>query len=545
MKKVCAVSGREFEITEIDLKFYEKMGVSVPTLCPEERARRRLAFRNERKLYQRKCDATGKNIVSIFSEEKPFPVYAQDYWWSDNWDAKEFGQDFDFNRPFFEQFQELFLKVPQLALNNQKSENSEFTNQAQENKDCYLITCSSYNQSCMHSMWNQNCRDCVDCLYLEKSELCYEIINGKSCYECSFSQNLENCSNCFFCKNCIGCKYCFGCVNLRNKEYYFLNQPCTKEEFFEKLKELQLRKISFLKNTQKHFSDFLLNFPHKFYTGKNNESFSGDYLENNKNSFNSYNCRDCEEINHCRDAWRARNCMDLTETLENDFCLELEGCGWANDLIFSTKIVETDNAKYCSHIYGSSNLFGCVGLRKSKYCILNKQYTREEYEKLVPKIIEHMKKTEEWGEFFPIEISPFAYNETVAQEYFPMTKEEVLARGWEWRDEYQKNYQPQTYQIPDDISDVPDEICQEVLACETCGKNYKIQKAELSFYRKMNLPIPHKCPDCRHMDRMKLRNPRQLFDQKCDKCGVDIQTTFAPNRPEKVYCEKCYLEEVN
>jgi hypothetical protein len=35
------------------------------------------------------------------------------------------------------------------------------------------------------------------------------------------------------------------------------------------------------------------------------------------------------------------------------------------------------------------------------------------------------------GRVLPVTMSPFAYNETVAQEYFPMTKEEVLAQRME------------------------------------------------------------------------------------------------------------------
>jgi len=38
----------------------------------------------------------------------------------------------------------------------------------------------------------------------------------------------------------------------------------------------------------------------------------------------------------------------------------------------------------------------------------------------VPKIIEHMQKMGEWGEFFPSSLSPFGYNETVAEEYYPI-----------------------------------------------------------------------------------------------------------------------------
>ncbi len=52
------------------------------------------------------------------------------------------------------------------------------------------------------------------------------------------------------------------------------------------------------------------------------------------------------------------------------------------------------NAKcfYCKLLTGCQNCFGCISLRNASYCILNKQYTKEEYEALVPQIIEHMSK---------------------------------------------------------------------------------------------------------------------------------------------------------
>ncbi len=155
-----------------------------------------------------------------------------------------------------------------------------------------------------------------------------------------------------------------------------------------------------------------------------------------------------------------------------------------------------------------------------------------------------MKKTQEWGEFFPTGLSPFAYNETVAQEYYPLTNEEVLEKGWKWKEKDMSNHQKQTYIIPDNISEILDEICLEVLACKKCDKNYKIQKQELKFYKKINTPIPKKCPDCRHLDRTYLRNPRKLFSRNCDNCLLEVSTTFSPERTEKVFCEKCYLESV-
>jgi hypothetical protein len=39
-----------------------------------------------------------------------------------------------------------------------------------------------------------------------------------------------------------------------------------------------------------------------------------------------------------------------------------------------------------------------------------------------------MKSAGEWGEFFPTELSTFGYNETAANEYFPMTEKEVKTK---------------------------------------------------------------------------------------------------------------------
>ena len=91
---------------------------------------------------------------------------------------------------------------------------------------------------------------------------------------------------------------------------------------------------------------------------------------------------------------------------------------------------------------------------------------------------------------------------------------------------------------------VPDDILNLAITCEVTSKPFRIISQELEFYRKHNLPIPRRHPDQRHLDRMSLRNPRKLFQRECYKCDVKIQTTYAPNRLEKVYCENCYNKEV-
>jgi hypothetical protein len=167
-----------------------------------------------------------------------------------------------------------------------------------------------------------------------------------------------------------------------------------------------------------------------------------------------------------------------------------------------------------------------------------------------------MRSTGEWWEFFPHELSPFGYNETVAQEYFPMTKEEVKSRGWRWYNEPVKTFEG-TSITPLPISQYDekkvgydtaqkniDTLLAWIVQCEVTGKPFKIIRQELAFYIEHSLPIPTKHPDQRHKERMDLRNPRTLYERTCAECGNDMITTYAPERPERVVCEECYRKLV-
>jgi viroplasmin and RNaseH domain-containing protein len=109
-------------------------------LCPDCRQQRRISFRNFYKLYKSKCSATGENMVSMYSPDKNLTVYHQDFWWSDKWSAFDYGVDFDFDKSFFEQFEEFFNKIPKINLINFESENIEYSNFSKASKNCYLVS---------------------------------------------------------------------------------------------------------------------------------------------------------------------------------------------------------------------------------------------------------------------------------------------------------------------------------------------------------------------------------------------------------------------
>lgn len=203
---------------------------------------------------------------------------------------------------------------------------------------------------------------------------------------------------------------------------------------------------------------------------------------------------------------------------------------------------------YCFACHSSQNLFGCIGLKQKKYCILNKQYTKEKYEQIVGQIVGQMVARKEWGEFFPTAMSCFGYNESMAMDFYPMTKAEVSKKGWSWHDMVEKKPDATRMipgaRLPDRTADIPDDVLHWAIQCEATGRLFKLIPQELKFYRDQKLPIPRLHPDERHRRRMAMRNPRRVCDRACAKCGAKIQTTYSHERLEIVVCEECYLKEV-
>ena len=564
--KSCKQCKTSFEITDKDLEFYdkvspvfngEKQSIPSPKLCPECRQQRRLSVRNEMKLYKRICGATGKSIISIYSPDKEEKVYNAWEWWSDKWSWLEYGVEFNFERSFFDQFNALRLNVPIAHRTSQETTmyNSDYCNEAWDLKDCYLSFEIWQSENCNYSRGlfeASNCADCLNSSNIQDSYFCIESIN---IYKCYFGLDLDGCESCFYCVNCSWSQDCFLSSNLVNKKYVFENRQYKKDQYFKKVEEYY-NKYGSLRLQEMYFSNLHNRVCKPLHLISTSES-TGDYLVNSKNCSYCYSCWDAEDCKYCDWLlpWGSNhNCMDITNFwIWVNFSYESQ-CIWWNPwvssrILFSNACWPCFNLIYCYYcVNDTRNCFGCVWLKGAEYCILNKQYTKEEYNILVPRIIEKMKQDGEWGEFFPASISPFWYNETVAQEYFPLTKEEALEKWFKWSD-YETPF-PKVEKIipsdklPENITDTPDDILNWAIECEVTKKPFRIIKQELEFYRKHKLPIPKRHPDQRHLDRMKLRNPRKLYDRNCDKCWIYIKTTFAADRPEKVYCEACYNKEI-
>jgi hypothetical protein len=521
-----------------------------PRYSAEERRRRRLAFRNERKLYHRKCDATQESIISCFSPDKPYKVYSKKYWGSDAFDPFKYGKKFDFSKTFFEQFNQLLLDIPHRALVSSldaDDNNCRYINFAGDSRNCYMIFNSDYNVDSLYSSVLKYSKDCIDCLHVQKSELCYECVDCINCYNVSYSQDCSGCRDSYFLYQCIGCSHCAFSSNLVHKEYYIFNKHYTPEQYHKVLAKLNLSSRCSVEEHRERFDKYCEDFYRKHAHILNCEECVGDYLTRCNNCFESFGCTDCQDVRHCDSLFAAKDCMDVSslgEKLERAYESQTVGIR-SYDLFFcSSCVVDCFNLFYSFECRRSNNCFGSACLKQGSYVILNHRYSRSEYEDLVPRIVAHMRETGEWGEFFPMHISPFGYNETIAQSHYPLKKGEALNSGAKWSDYESNIVQSATIankNIPDAVQGVTtNTYVGKVIKCPESGKLFKYQKQELAFYETQGIPLPVLHPEHRHERRMSRRNPMKLRLINCASSREEIYTCFSVKFDKKIVSEHIY-----
>lgn len=547
--RTCQNCKQNFTIEPDDFSFYGKNNIPAPTACPQCRSQRRMLFRNFKTLYKRASDKSGKIVVSMYHPKAPYIIYTNEEWWSDGWDSKEYGRDFDFNRPFFEQFSELLKAVPRFATNNVKSQGCEYSNFVLNSKNCYLTFGSPDNEDCAygHIVWNS--KECFDGLYVHGSELCYECVDVLGSHQLFYSQECEECSDSIGLFDCRSCVNCIGCVGLRSKSYHIFNKQVTKEQYQQFLKDHPLSDPASVSMILKKRDELRRQLPQRSSFGSHNNDVSGNHIYNANNVHYSFDVKSGEDSKFIFTARGVVDAYDASFSLEPETVNEVVTALASNNIFYNHYCHASHHIYYSDIIFGSNDLFGCAGMRSASYCILNKQYSKEEYEVLVPKIIEHMKKTGEWGQFFPASLSPFAYNEAIANEYMSLTKEQALAAGFRWQDDIPSTVGQETVthaDLPKDPGLYSDDLLKQVLKCAQCKRNYKLIPSEITFYKRFGLSLPSECFNCRHQRRMDQRNRRELWSGKCANCSVDFQTSYNPEqqRQYRIYCESCYLKEV-
>jgi len=548
--KKCEKCQQDFDIWADDVPFYEKLDLPLPVMCPKCRFKYLLAFWVNGRFRITKSALSGKTIITVIPESAPFPIYERNEFIGDGWDPLTYGKDYDASRPFIEQLVELQSKVPHPHQVGAKNVNCDWADDMWESKDAYLTRSGGWSEFVNYCYRVIGCKNSIDitfCWNLERSYDCFYCFKS---YNLEYSFNSRDCMDSFFLYDCRNCQNCFMSWNLRNQKYCILNQPYSKEEYENKLKEYNLKSRTEIEKLKKEFWHHIRqDAVHRQDYNFQAVNSTGNFLNNDKNCHQTYFLEESENSRYVfrgygnKEVIDSAGCYNLEKSV---LCAMDQQSGYGNlcniyttSCRYSSYLDNCEEAEYC---------FGCVGLHKKKYCILNKQYIKEEYESLIEKIKGDMKKNGEWGKFWPLSSAYCGYNLTLGGMQFPMEKDEAIKFGAKWDESSESKYENviSGNDLPDSIDEVSDDIVKQRILCSETKLSYNITKDELAFYREHGIPLPSRHFDWRTLERFKPFS-LMVISQKgsCCFCKKEIEHYYSKELGfEKIACLECYQREV-
>jgi hypothetical protein len=342
---------------------------------------------------------------------------------------------------------------------------------------------------------------------------------------------------------------------LRNKSYYVRNEQVTKEEYEKEFNAVLDGSFESFKKAEAEYGELKKKALRRFAFILKSSNVTGNYLQNCGKSFWCFDGVGNEDVRYVASILNAKDSLYTyaVGVQPSQFTFGVSVVKGGSNIKNSFNLFNCSDCVWSDSLISCSNCIGCTGLKSKEYCILNKQYSKEEYER----IKNELETKGELAGFPPVSFGTFAYNETAAQDYYPLAKEEALARGYSWQDDFLLTTGKETLapeKLPDNVKDVKDDIMKEILRCAECGRNYRVVQEELNYLRRFLLPVPRKCPQCRFKERRSARLPFKLWHRGCmcekdshghaGKCLNEFETSYASERPETVYCEQCYNAEV-
>lgn len=557
-ERTCAWKGEhehcegEFMIEEGDIEFLRIFRSPPSRYCPTCRRMQRFVHMGVMRLFKHACKAPehGESVLSVLPTECPFPVYDYAYYGSEAFDPFGFGKEYIKDESPLAQLASLrrVFPMPSFLNRDPSSINCEYTNGGRGSKNCYFTSGVFSSEDVWYSALVNGSKEVMTSRSIRACDTIYETLNGEHLYRAAYAYFSKDCSDCALIFDCRNCTNCFGCVNLRNKSYCIFNEQKTKEEYEAFMATKPLAHSAFQGHAERFWAlvrSLPLNAPRNTAA----ENVSGVLLENSRNLFDAIDCRKAEHVRHADGALTHKDSMDILFSGGSEQIYQSTNVGSSSSMVkFSISCKYTTDSEFVFNSKNLTNCFMCFGLENKSFCVLNKQYTPEEYWPLVDSIKTEMLQRGEYGEHPAMFFSAQAYNFSLAGLYYPLPDEIILKLGGYIAAEPDTNAGAmdtvQAADLPDTIASIDDSILSKAILCEETGRPFRIVPAELAFYRKLGVPLPRLHPNIR-INRLYRLSPTGLrYYTECANCRKDIQSLFDPKDGYVLYCESCYQQEV-
>lgn len=283
-------------------------------------------------------------------------------------------------------FQELRGKFPRRPNVNIRSENSPYGD--------YIIDCNNVYYGfdavkCEDGFYlydSYASKNCIDSYLLDTCELCHESVDSYNCYNGTHIMSCDGCTDCSYCISCMDCQDCFGSVCLSKKSYCFFNKQLTKDAYEKAVAEYQKKKSpeEIMKEVRAMEERMVPKTAIEIF---NQNSDALYYSYRNKDAFYLSDTTASENVAYSFNSHRQKDSFDTSYSVENEQCYEVTDSVACSGCFLSKDLVKCINCYFSDDLLNCADCIGCIDLSSKQYCILNKQYTKEEYEKLKKEIL--------------------------------------------------------------------------------------------------------------------------------------------------------------
>lgn len=557
-EKTCLWSGKHahceknFSITKEDVEFLTMLRAVPPNFCPTCRRMRRLTHLNLTRLFAVTCQKEGhnENLISVFPKEHPFPI----------WDTESFqniedhymGRQYDETKTPYQNVYDMRKVFPIANFLNRDSSlvNSEYASGGRNLKNGYYVFGCFSSEDVWYTNHTKSVKQVMNSRVTKNSEFVYQGVFSEHLYKCSFVYFSKNCTDSTFLYDCRNCINCFGCVNLRNKSYCIWNKQYTKEEYMDFMVKHVPFSRDFLDDSYTTFFNLVKELPVNASRNIQSENCKGILLEDSIDLYDVIDGNNSQHVRHGDGVISHKDSMDILFSGGNSHHLYM--CtnigSKASNIKFSVSSKYCTECEFVFNCKNLTNCFMCFGLQNKSFCILNTQYSEEEYYKKVDQIKTRMLELGEYADGVGMEFSAQAYNFSLAQFSFPLSRTEVEDLGGYWAEEPESNVGNlevlDSNTLPQTIKDVSDDILFQAILCPVTERPFKVVASELAFLRRMNLPLSTIHPSERMRRNFLLAPEGKMYHTQCFLCNSSIESLYDPKDGYKLYCETCFKREV-
>ena len=543
----------EFEIQEGDIEFLRMLRVPPPNYCPTCRRMRRLVHMNLTRLFKRSCNAPehSETMISIIPSECPFPVYDYQYFISDAFDPFSFGRTYAGGSPMEELFNlRKVFPMPSFLNRDPSCINSDYSNGGRDLKNGYFVMGCYRAEDVWYSHLIIGSKMVMDSRAIQNSEFVYKSVFSEHLFKCSYAYFSNSCTDSMFLFDCRNCQDCFGCVNLRNAKYCVFNQQLTKEGYMAFLASISPLSRSMLSECENKFWELVKAEPMNASRNMGSTGVSGVNIKRCQDLFDAIDSENTQHVRHVDSVNDHKDSMDVLFSGGNSSMIY----GTTNIGSSSGGVRFSVSSKFCTNsefVFNSkniSNCFMCFGLQNKSYCILNKQYTEEEYYPLVDALKSEMLRRGEYGDGLGMEFSAQAYNFSIGNVSFPLSGDTIRTLGGYTGEEPETNVGDMGVMQPEDVPETIDEVSDALIAkamiCKETGRPFRVIQSELDFYRRMKLPLPTVHPTVRMESSFHMATMAKKHTVNCASCQRSIDSMFPKESGFILYCETCYQKEI-